>query len=316
MLSGIFENRVVLCGGAELCGAELCGAAGAGGGEKRAAGQKPAGRALLLGGFDGLHKGHETLLAAAKATGKEVAAIAISGGKGLPIYTEKERNYIFAKSGISEVYPLDFAKIKDMSAAQFALAVKEKIAPAVCFCGEDFRFGAGGKASGEDFEKLSGIPVRALPVLKDENGEKIGAERIKKLLENGDVQSANALLCGGFILIGEVKKDRGVGAKIGFPTANIDYPAGKTRLKEGVYETRAEIGGKTYRGITNFGARPTFLVDTVVTETHFLGFSGDLYGETLTINFVRFLREIRAFSGADELIAQLKTDEKRVEEGK
>ena len=138
MLSGIFENRVVLCGGAELCGAELCGAAGAGGGEKRAAGQKPAGRALLLGGFDGLHKGHETLLAAAKATGKEVAAIAISGGKGLPIYTERERDYIFAKSGISEVYPLDFAKIKDMSAAQFALAVKEKIAPAVCFCGEDF----------------------------------------------------------------------------------------------------------------------------------------------------------------------------------
>ena len=165
MLSGIFENRVVLCGGAELCGAKLCGTTGTGGGEKRAAGQKPSGRALLLGGFDGLHKGHETLLAAAKATGKEVAAIAISGGKGLPIYTESERNYIFAKSGISEVYPLDFAKIKDVSAAQFALAVKEKIAPAVCFCGEDFRFGAGGKASGEDFEKLSGIPVRALHVL-------------------------------------------------------------------------------------------------------------------------------------------------------
>ena len=310
MLSGIFKKRVVLRGGAELNGAELNGAACG----VVSSGEK-AGCALLLGGFDGLHKGHETLLAAAKATGREVAAIAISGGKGLSIYTERERDYIFAKSGISGVYPLDFAKIKDMSAAEFALAVKEKIAPAVCFCGEDFRFGAGGKASGEVFEKISGIPVRALPVLKDENGEKIGAERIKKLIERGDVSSANALLCGGFILIGEVKRDRGVGAEIGFPTANIDYPAGKTRLKHGVYETRAEIGGKTYKGITNFGARPTFLVDTVVTETHFLGFSGDLYGETLTIDFVRFLREIRAFSGADELIAQLKTDEKRVEEG-
>lgn len=311
-MNGIFENRVVLRGAAGLCGAELRGA----GGEKIAGGRKPAGCALLLGGFDGLHKGHETLLAAAKATGREVAAIAISGGKGLPIYTEEERNYIFTKSGISAVYPLDFAKIKDMSAEEFAPAVKERIAPAVCFCGEDFRFGAGGKASGEDFEKLSGVPVRVLPVLKDENGEKIGAERIKTLIENGDVSAANELLCGGFILIGEVKKDRGVGAKIGFPTANIFYPPEKTRLKEGVYETRAEIGGRIYKGITNFGARPTFSNDTVVTETHFLGFSGDLYGKTLTIRFVRFLREIKAFSGVNELIAQLKTDKKRVEDSK
>ena len=137
-----------------------------------------------------------------------------------------------------------------------------------------------------------------------------------KLLKNGDVSAADKLLCGGFILTGEVKKDRGIGATIGFPTANIFYPEGKTELKKGVYETRAEVGGVTYKGITNFGSRPTFGNDTVVTETHLIGFRGNLYGKTLTVRFVRYLRDVAAFKNAEELTARLNADVKRVEEGK
>ena len=148
------------------------------------------------------------------------------------------------------------------------------------------------------------------------SGEKIGAEHIKALLKNGDVSAADKLLCGGFILTGEVKKDRGIGATIGFPTANIFYPEGKTELKKGVYETRAEVGGVTYKGITNFGSRPTFGNDTVVTETHLIGFRGNLYGKTLTVRFVRYLRDVAAFKNAEELTARLHADVKRVEEGK
>lgn len=304
----VFKNRRSLCG----AGISEAGAAETDGGKIG-----NAGCALLLGGFDGLHKGHETLLAAAKQTGLKVAAIAITGGKGAPIYTEAERDYIFAKNGISAVYPLEFAAIRDMSAAEFACAVRDEIAPEVCFCGEDFRFGSGGKANGDDFARLSGVPVRVLPVLKDAaTGEKIGAEHIKALLKNGDVSATDKLLCGGFILTGEVKKDRGIGATIGFPTANIFYPEGKTELKKGVYETRAEVGGVTYKGITNFGSRPTFGNDTVVTETHLIGFRGNLYGKTLTVRFVRYLRDVAAFKNAEELTARLHADVKRVEEGK
>ena len=293
----VFKNRRSLCG----AGISEAGAAETEGGKIGS-----AGCALLLGGFDGLHKGHETLLAAAKQTGLKVAAIAITGGKGAPIYTEAERDYIFAENGISAVYPLKFAAIRDMSAAEFACAVRDEIAPEVCFCGEDFRFGSGGKANGDDFARLSGVPVRVLPVLKDAaTGEK-----------NGDVSAADKLLCGGFILTGEVKKDRGIGATIGFPTANIFYPEGKTELKKGVYETRAEVGGVTYKGITNFGSRPTFGNDTVVTETHLIGFRGNLYGKTLTVRFVRYLRDVAAFKNAEELTARLHADVKRVEEGK
>ena len=304
----VFKNRRSLCG----AGISEAGAAETDGGKIGS-----AGCALLLGGFDGLHKGHETLLAAAKQTGLKVAAIAITGGKGAPIYTEAERDYIFARNGISAVYPLEFRAIRDMSAAEFACAVRDEIAPEVCFCGEDFRFGSGGKANGDDFARLSGVSVRVLPVLKDAaTGEKIGAEHIKALLKNGDVSAADKLLCGGFILTGEVKKDRGIGATIGFPTANIFYPEGKTELKKGVYETRAEVGGVTYKGITNFGSRPTFGNDTVVTETHLIGFRGNLYGKTLTVRFVRYLRDVAAFKNAEELTARLHADVKRVEEGK
>ncbi|MFR2944163.1 MAG: hypothetical protein ACLTKZ_03050, partial [Lachnospiraceae bacterium] len=143
----VFKNRRSLCG----AGISEAGAAETDGGKIGS-----AGCALLLGGFDGLHKGHETLLAAAKQTGLKVAAIAITGGKGAPIYTEAERDYIFAENGISAVYPLKFAAIRDMSAAEFACAVRDEIAPEVCFCGEDFRFGSGGKANGDDFARLSG----------------------------------------------------------------------------------------------------------------------------------------------------------------
>ena len=304
----VFKNRRSLCG----AGISEAGAAETDGGKIGS-----AGCALLLGGFDGLHKGHETLLAAAKQTGLKVAAIAITGGKGAPIYTEAERDYIFAKNGISAVYPLEFRAIRDMSAAEFACAVRDEIAPEVCFCGEDFRFGSGGKANGDDFARFSGVPVRVLPVLKDAaTGEKIGAEHIKALLKNGDVSAADKLLCGGLILTGEVKKDRGIGATIGFPTANIFYPEGKTELKKGVYETRAEVGGVTYKGITNFGSRPTFGNDTVVTETHLIGFRGNLYGKTLTVRFVRYLRDVAAFKNVEELTARLQADVKRVEEGK
>lgn len=274
------------------------------------------GCALLLGGFDGLHKGHETLLLEAKQTGLPVVAITIEGGKGEPLFTGEERDEIFFENGARAVYHLNFNEIKDCTAAEFAQNVKREIAPSVCYCGEDFHFGAGGNGAAADFEKLSGISTKILPLVSDEKtGKKIGTQHIKELLSVGDVEGANALLCGGFFLKGTVVKDRGIGALIGFPTANIFYPFGKFRLKNAVYETRAKIDGKEYKGITNFGARPTFYNNMVVTETHFLGFSGDLYGRTLSIQFVRFLREIKAFSSAENLSVQLEFDKRRVQNG-
>jgi riboflavin kinase/FMN adenylyltransferase len=126
------------------------------------------------------------------------------------------------------------------------------------------------------------------------------------------VERANTLLGEPFFLIGKVEEDRKIGRTIGFPTANIRYPTGKFPLAQGVYETRAEVDGVTYKGITNYGARPTYGDESVWTETHLHGFSGDLYGKTLKVEFIRFLREIRRFENGAALAEQLREDIRRI----
>ena len=120
------------------------------------------------------------------------------------------------------------------------------------------------------------------------------------------------MLGSPFFLLGEVVKDRQVGRTIGFPTANILYPQDKFPLKQGVYGSRVTVDGKTYKGITNYGARPTFDNDRVVTETYLDGFDGDLYGKLMKVEFVRYLRDIARFNSVDELTRQLEKDIGRV----
>jgi riboflavin kinase/FMN adenylyltransferase len=146
------------------------------------------------------------------------------------------------------------------------------------------------------------------------DGVKISSREIKTLLKEGNIQKANEMLSHAFFMTGIVKKDRQIGRTMNFPTANISYPKEKFPLKRGVYETRVSIDDKTYKGITNYGARPTFDDETVVTETHLDGFSGDLYGKELTIEFIKYLRDIQKFDSVAALKEQLTKDIRRVRE--
>jgi riboflavin kinase/FMN adenylyltransferase len=150
-------------------------------------------------------------------------------------------------------------------------------------------------------------------VIKD--GEKVGATMIKRLLLQGDLEKANAVLGENFFLLGEVFKDRGVGKTLGFPTANIRYPKEKFPLKQGVYQTRFWVDGKAYDGLTNYGARPTFDNEDVLTETYLDGFSGDLYGKKCKVEFIRFLRDVQKFDSVEGLKEQLNKDVRRVKTG-
>jgi riboflavin kinase/FMN adenylyltransferase len=144
------------------------------------------------------------------------------------------------------------------------------------------------------------------------DGEKVSSSHIKTLLGLGRIEAANKRLAHGFFLLGEVYEDRKIGRTMGFPTANIRYPKGKYPLKKGVYETRVTVDGKTYKGITNYGARPTFDDSTVVTETHLDGFCGELYGKKLKIEFLRYIRDIQKFENVEKLKEQLQKDVRQV----
>ncbi len=266
---------------------------------------------MLLGGFDGLHLGHRRLLARGKESGFPVGVMTIFGGKEGAIFTPRERELVFSDAGADFLFELSFEEIKDESPDEFLASLEEKFSPKLYVCGEDFRFGAGAQGTPIAIKERGQVRVEVLKLLEIE-GEKISSRTVKALLKEGNVERANFLLGERFFLLGEVEKDRQIGRTLGFPTANIAYPSEKFPLKKGVYETRTSVDGKAYRGITNYGARPTFGDESVWTETYLDGYEGDLYGRTLKVEFVRYLREIAKFDGADGLKAQLKYDIERV----
>ena len=262
---------------------------------------------MLLGGFDGLHIGHRQLLSRAKTYGLPVGVMTIVGGKDDGLFTFEERERIFKENGVDFAFELPFAEIKDMSAQEFLSLLKGEFAPKAFVCGEDFRFGAGACGTPQKIEEWGQVRVEILSLV-EMDGEKVSSRKVKELLLSGKIEEANVRLVENFFLIGKVEKDRQVGRTIGFPTANIAYPQGKFPLKKGVYETRVCVDGKSYKGITNYGARPTFENDAVWTETYLDGFDGDLYGRALKVEFVRFLRDVQKFESVDALKSQLEKD--------
>lgn len=267
---------------------------------------------MLLGGFDGLHVGHKQLVARAKTYNLPIGIMTIFRGKseqGLFTFLERERTFL--QAGIDFVIELPFEQIKDLSPEQFIKLLMTECNVKAFICGDDFRFGKNVAGNAETIKRAVQVCVETVNLVQI-NGEKASSTVVKKYLKDGNVQAANDILGEEFFLIGEVIKDRGVGKTIGFPTANILYPTDKFPLKQGVYETRVCIDGKAYKAITNYGARPTFDENTVRTETYIDGFDGDLYGQTLQIFFVKFLRENQKFESVEALKKQLQTDIKGV----
>ena len=269
---------------------------------------------MLLGGFDGLHVGHQKLLSRAKESGLPIGIMSIVGGKEEKnLFTFREREEIFKAEGVDFVFELPFLEIKDFSPEEFIRLLLKEFSPKLFICGEDFRFGTKAIGTPKTLKESTHVSVD-VQSLVEINGTKISSTYIKNLLKNGEIEKANALLSEPFFLIGEVFSDRKIGRTIGFPTANVTYATDKYPLKLGVYATRVEIDGITYKGITNYGARPTFGNQTVLTETHLDGYDGDLYGKEIKIQFIRFLREVQKFDDVQALKAQLKKDIRRVRE--
>ena len=273
------------------------------------------GAVLLLGGFDGLHVGHKQLLARAKSFGLPVGVMSIFGGKsGESLFSQDERLDIFRRVGADFAFALPFEKIKNLTATEFIEILQKEYAPKAFVCGEDFRFGYQAQGTPQTLKALGQVCVEVHEIVM-QDGEKVGATMIKRLLLQGEIEKANAALGENFFLFGEVFKDREIGKTLGFPTANIRYPKEKFPLKQGVYQTRFWVDGKAYDGLTNYGARPTFDNEDVLTETYLDGFSGDLYGKKCKVEFIRFLRDVQKFDNVESLKEQLIKDVRRVKTG-
>ena len=275
-----------------------------------------------LGFFDGVHLGHQALLEACRNLAREekakAGALTFEGspqslmkeGPGL-ITTLEEREHLFYQMGMEKVLILPFDEnLKKMSWQAFFHLLVDTYHAAGFVCGEDFRFGAGGAGNAACLQELcqkEGLPCRVVEkVLVD--SQVVSSRQIRRLLEEGRIEKANALLGHPHLLMGSVLPGKQLGRTIGVPTANLSYDRKRLALPYGVYACRVKIAGKAYAAVTNIGTRPTVEGENVTAEPWILDFNGDLYGKKLQLELLSFLRPERKFADLTALKAQIEAD--------
>ena len=272
-------------------------------------------RAIALGTFDGVHKGHRAVLNLPDDMKKTAVVFplppkAVLSGEPRAIMTERDKFEALKKIGIDEIFPLDFDKVKDMPPEFFLEFLKEKFSPDLISCGFNYHFGKNAAGNTEllrDFCRCNGIELNCHGAVS-ENGEPVSSTRIREYLKKGEIERANKLLTFPFSFTAEVISGDRRGRTIGFPTVNQRYPSELIPLKFGVYKTKIVLDGAEYEGITNIGIRPTFKTDYIISETYIIGFSGDLYGKSVTIQPLEFVRGEVKFSSVEELKRQIEAD--------
>ena len=293
-----------------------------------------AGCVATIGSFDGVHRGHQCLLRQVRGIADErgLDAIAVTfarsprkvlGGSDMaPLNNVEERLTLLREMGMDDVCVLNFThEMARMTARDFMYRVlKEQLGVAVLVIGYDHRFGCQRTDGFDDYvhygRELGIEVVRGEACM--EGDEAVSSTRIRQCVVEGRVAEAAQLLGYNYRLCGEVVDGYKVGRKIGFPTANISMGHDEKLLPaDGVYAVRCQQttdnGQQTtdgwWMGMLNIGHRPTVNNGTERSiEVHILDFEGNLYGQTLCIEFVERLREERSFASLDELMAQLIAD--------
>lgn len=271
---------------------------------------------VVLGSFDGVHKGHQKVISLA-ADGNKIVPAAVyffippaSNGNKELITDFDERQQLFKEYGVKYTMSLNFEEIKNMTAEAFFRFLVERYNPAVICCGFNYRFGKDAKGSVQTLKQMceqKGIELRVAGPVKID-GNTVSSTAIRTYLKNGDMENAASMLGRPFSFCGRVQKGDGRGKHLGFPTANVMYPAEKIKVKDGVYVTKITVGKKEYMGVTNIGARPTYPVDKPPSETYIINKKSNLYGKKVKIELLSYIRKPRAFASAAELSEQIKKD--------
>ncbi len=282
------------------------------------------GGVVALGNFDGVHRGHQALLAQAQkpagALGAPLLALTFephprgffvpdTGPFRLTLAPAKTR--LLAEHGVQAVLAQHFdAAFAALPAEAFVGDVLLKgLGARHVVCGYDFTFGARRSGNVERLRaegKARGFGVTVLdPVMRE--GEIYSSTRIREALRAGMVSEAAQLLGHPWEIEGAVELGDQRGRTIGFPTANVDLGQ-HLRPRFGVYAVRALVDGVWRDGVANLGKRPTFGKLKENFEVHLFDFAGDLYGKTLRVTMVDFIRPEMKFEGLDQLKAQIAAD--------
>jgi riboflavin kinase/FMN adenylyltransferase len=286
---------------------------------------------ITIGAYDGLHLGHQAVIAQVRALAAERSARSAvvtfdrhpativrpeSAPKLLTDHTQ--RLELFDASGVDAVVVLPFDEAQSQEPPlSFIERVLVKCLRTECVVvGDDFHFGRHREGSVDLLREVGetyGFDVEPVHLVQRADGvdEPVSSTAIRRALAGGDVAMAAKLLGRPFEARGVVVKGDQRGRLLGFPTANVEVPNRLCLPADGVYVGRFErAGGDVHECAINLGRRPTFYehADHSLLEAHLLDFDDDLYGETVKVRFIEFLRSERKFDGVDALVEQLKLD--------
>ncbi|MCY7172061.1 bifunctional riboflavin kinase/FAD synthetase [Streptococcus gallolyticus subsp. gallolyticus] len=277
---------------------------------------------LVLGYFDGLHRGHKALFDKAKEIAKrdnlvltvltfnESPRLALSRFTPdllLSLTSPEKRYEKFAEYGVDYLYLIDFTStFSKLSAKNFLENYIKQLRAKTIVVGFDYKFGHDRKDAIDLAQQFNGDVV-VVPEVQD-NGEKISSTRIRQLIFDGNIKEVNRLLGYNFSTRGIVVHGDARGRTIGFPTANL-APIDNVFLPgDGVYVSDVIVNGKSYRAMTSVGKNVTFGGTELRLEANIFDFKDEIYGETVEIIWLDKIRDMVKFAGADELIEQLKSD--------
>ena len=281
---------------------------------------------ILIGNFDGLHAGHQKLFKQAKKFKKKLnLKLGVITFDPIPkmFFDKKIKNYRLSnfdqKVSYFEKFNVDFLINKNFNKTFSKITYKKFIENILykslkikyIFVSNNFRFGykrEGNVKLLKKFQKKYQYKLINPKPLIIKN-KIISSTLIRKLLQNGELSSANKILKRNWSIEGTVEKGRMMGKKIGFPTCNIDIK-NYILAKTGVYAVKVNVkkNRKIYGGIANLGYRPTFNQKKLLLEVNLFNFSGNLYNKKLSVEFLKFIRGEKKFNGIDDLRNQIKRD--------
>jgi riboflavin kinase/FMN adenylyltransferase len=266
-------------------------------------------RAVAVGTFDGIHRGHLKVVEAARSAGLRTAVVTfdphprlVLGGEVELLATLQRRLELFEEADVEDVLVLHFdERLAALAPEEFAERMLRGIGAEVVAAGETFRFGHGRGGDLELLERL-GFEVRRVPLL-----ENVSSSRIRELVRAGETERAAAMLGRPPEVEGIVVRGDGRGRELGFPTANLDLPEGLLVPPDGVYAGWT----RNKRAAISIGTNPHFDGVERRVEAHLLDFDGDLYGQRLLVELWSPIREQRRFDSLEELVRAIDDDVER-----
>lgn len=279
---------------------------------------------VTIGVFDGVHRGHQSLIKRAVATAHEsnqkavvltfsphpdVVLQNVTGRYYLT--TAEQRAQLIGELGVDVVvsHPFDDT-IRQVRARDFVENLLKHLKMKTLCVGKDFALGYQREGTIDYLSELGqtlGYEVYPIELL-DADDEKISSSTIRDLLQDGKIEDANNLLGRSYSISGEVVLGDQRGRLIGFPTANTAVWNQQVLPANGVYACYVYLNDERFMAVTNVGVRPTFDGTTITIEPHILDFDRDIYGETLTISFEKRLRGEQKFDGIEAVKAQIGLD--------